>query len=151
MVLFLTIGGVWFARTNDVGQGKDRGSGSSKQINSVNRKTEVALATQTNTEGGVTVSATPTILTKNDQIWEFKVTLDTHQGSLDADLTASAILRDQKGSLFRPLSFKGDPPGGHHREGVLQFTAISASTETVTLVLNNIGNIKERVFTWTVR
>lgn len=64
----------------------------------------------------------------------FDIVMDTHQGSLDIDLTKAVVLRD-KNSTSQPIGWSGDPPGGHHRKGVLTFSKPDGSFE----LLLNIG------------
>src|SRR5512142_2228690 len=53
--------------------------------------------------------------------WEFEVAMDTHIKPLDSDLAKSATLVDGGGRRYAADSWQGDPPGGHHRKGVLRF------------------------------
>jgi hypothetical protein len=52
---------------------------------------------------------------------KFQVAMDTRTKQLNDDLTKTAALVDDGGRRYLPLSWQGDPPGGHHRKGVLQF------------------------------
>jgi hypothetical protein len=75
----------------------------------------------------------------------FAVSLDTHAGSLSADLAASSRL-EVGGTTWSAAGWDGDPTGGHHRKGTLRFTAAGAPTGTVTLTLSGLGD--PVVFTW---
>ncbi len=75
----------------------------------------------------------------------FKVVMDTHSVDLDVyDLAALAILRDSQGREFKPLSWKA-PKGGHHREGVLTFSAdqtlLSTGTTYVELFIKDVAGV----------
>lgn len=110
-----------------------------------------SLTTQKNSEGSVTVKITPENISKDKKTWQFQVILDTHTGSLDENLTKSAELTDEKRNKLLPLSWDGDPPGGHHREGVLTFPAFQERPQSVTLILRAVGGISERKFSWNVQ
>jgi len=102
---------------------------------------------QSATEGSVTISATPMRI--GDE-WKIDLVFDTHSVELDQDLLANAALYDDASWEYRPVSWEGDQPGGHHRKGTLAFLGIRESTRTLTLVIKDIGGIPERIFNWTV-
>lgn len=107
------------------------------------------LKSQTSSEGSVTISVTPSKLA-NAGTWEFEITLDTHSVELDSDLTKAAILiADDK--EYQPIAWDGDPPGGHHRNGILQFAPISQQPESIALKIRNIGGVEERDFIWQLK
>jgi len=108
---------------------------------------KTALPSQTNSEGSVTITVTP----KNISQLTFEIVLDTHSGSLDEDLTQNAVLIDSWGNIQKPISWTGDPPGGHHRKGELLFQPFSQKTKSLTLKISNTGEIPERKFIWNVR
>lgn len=105
-----------------------------------------ALETQTNDEGPVTVTITPRI---SSEI-AFEIILDTHSGELNADLTQVATLTDENGKTYKPARWEGDPPGGHHRTGILSFDPIAPIPKTLRLVVQQIGGIAEREFLWLI-
>jgi len=49
---------------------------------------------------------------------------------------------------YAPLSWEGDPPGDHHREGILKFNKISPSPKEIKLKMTDVGRISERLFSW---
>ena len=106
-----------------------------------------ALETQTNSDGPVTLKATP----KFSSEIAFEITLDTHSEELNANLTQTAMLIDENGKEYKPLRWEGDPPGGHHREGILKFKPISPQPKTITLKISRIGGVPERKFLWTIQ
>jgi hypothetical protein len=63
-------------------------------------------------------------------------------------MTAVSVLSDGKGHDKKPLSWQGDPPGGHHRKGVLAFKPFSSAPETLTVNIRQVGSVPERTFTW---
>jgi len=74
--------------------------------------------------------------------------MDTHSIDLKDDLVKTSILRDEKGTEYAPVAWDGAGPGGHHREGVLKFGALTGSPKQVTLVIKGVVGVAERVFTW---
>lgn len=105
-----------------------------------------ALAAQTSRRGGVTVSVTPKDVAAGAPRWDFEVVFDTHSVDLNHDLVKSAALIDAAGDRHAPLAWDGDPPGGHHRKGVLRFKPLGAVDE-ITLQIRDVG-VPERVFRW---
>lgn len=111
-----------------------------------------AALTQTSDGGGVTIKAT---WLAEQQAPTFTIVLDTHSAALDGyDLRQLAVLR-VNGSIVSPLSWDA-PAGGHHRSGTLTFPAsapdgrplITDQTRQVELILRDIGDVPERVLTW---
>lgn len=95
--------------------------------------------------GGVTVNATPGTLSGG--VWDFQIVFDTHSQDLRDDVAKSASLAAD-GAVSAPLEWSGDPPGGHHRKGVLRFKAPTTRPATIELRLNRPGEAKPRVFRW---
>ena len=104
-----------------------------------------ALETQTNSEGSVIVKITPNLSTEV----AFEVVLDTHSGEISADLVQAVTFKDENSKEYKPLRWEGDPAGGHHREGILTFGIITPTPKTLQLIVQNIGGIAERSFSWT--
>ncbi len=107
-----------------------------------------ASATKENTEGTVMVSVTPQDLSKNAKTWRFAVRLNTHVSPITQDMLKVTSLSVGAGPGEAPTGWDGDPPGGHHRRGVLAFTPIAPTPETVTLHIRNVGGVSDRAFTW---
>jgi len=103
---------------------------------------------QMNSEGEVTVKVSPKDLTQSAASWDFEIILNTHSVELSYDLTQTSILRDEDGKEYRPLSWEGDPPGGHHREGLLSFSVISPKPRKIELIMREISRVAERRFLW---
>ena len=108
------------------------------------------LQAKENNEGNVMVTVTPLSLSTTADAWRFEVRLNTHVAPLTEDLAAASVLSDGKGHDERPSAWQGDPPGGHHRKGILIFKPISPSAESVTLKIRQVGAVPERTFTWKV-
>ncbi len=106
------------------------------------------LLTQTNSEGAVTIKVTLENVSGDKKAWQFKIVLDTHTGSLNEDLLNNSVLIDDQGEKLKPKTWKGDPPGGHHREGLLTFESFSQAPKSVILILRSVGDVSERKFTW---
>jgi len=113
-------------------------------------KEQTQLKPQTNSEGQVEVEVTPVDVSPNSEAWKFGVTLNTHSVELDYDLKKITVLVDDKGTAFRPEIWEGAGPGGHHREGILKFPTFPTMTDTITLNIQDVGDIAERSFTWSI-
>ena len=103
-----------------------------------------------NSQGGVTVTVTPTELGRSAKVWVFKVVLDTHTQDLSDDLTAISVLTAQ-GRQARPLAWEGAGPGGHHRQGLLNFAAFEPLPDAVELRIQRPDEEKPRTFRWEVK
>lgn len=104
-----------------------------------------SLTAQTNSAAGVTLTATPHALPGG--AWEFDVALNTHSQELKDDLAKSATLV-AGGKTFAPAAWQGDPPGGHHRKGVLKFNAVDPSPGKIELRIARPGEPNPRSFRW---
>lgn len=109
------------------------------------------LAAQRSSAGGVTVAVTPQNLAAGAKSWDFKVVLDTHAGELNDDLVKTAALLDDKGARHVPVKWEGAGPGGHHREGLLKFNAISPQPAAIELQIQRTGESKPRSFRWQLK
>ncbi len=107
-----------------------------------------SLRSQISREGQVTVKVTPLTLSAGADAWRFEIEFDTHSVPLTHDLSAIAVLTDAGGIEYPPDAWEGDPPGGHHRKGVLAFKPIRPMPESVTLKIRKVGSAAERTFTW---
>ena len=107
-----------------------------------------SLETKESTEGPVSVTVTPLGLENNSPTGNFEISLDTHSEELSADLVAVSELVDDQGKIYLPISWEGDGPGGHHREGVLKFNPISPKPKSLVLKIKDVGGIPERSFKW---
>jgi hypothetical protein len=109
-----------------------------------------AAEQQTSNEGGVVVRVTPGRLTPEAATWDFEVVFETHTTPLTGDPAQFTVLIDPQWRAHAPLRWDGDPPGSHHRKGVLRFKPIRPAPATVTLKIRGIGGVAERVFTWSI-
>ena len=87
----------------------------------------------------------------------FEVRMNTHSADLDAyKLEEMAILKTDRGKVYKPLGWFNPGGGGHHRFGTLKFPGknkdggdiITKDTKEITLIISNIDNVKERSFQW---
>lgn len=106
------------------------------------------LETLTNSEAAVTVKVTPMNISPEADSWDFEIVLNTHSVALDQDMRRVAVLIDAAGLPRQPQRWEGDPPGGHHREGVLRFQPPAAMPEILELRIRGIGGDSERMFRW---
>ena len=107
-----------------------------------------ATVTQSSSELGVTVKVTPKSIGSPDSRWEFAIVLDTHSADLSDDLTQSATLTTDDGRTFKPVSWTGAAPGGHHREGVLAFEVSAPRPSAIELRIDRPGESAPRTFRW---
>lgn len=107
------------------------------------------LATQSSSEASVTVKVTPRTLTGAN--WDFEVVFDTHSQVLNDDLEKTAVLVAVGGATQSPVKWQGDPPGGHHRSGTLQFKAVSPLPASIELRITRQGEAKPRSFRWQLK
>lgn len=105
-----------------------------------------ALPSSENDQGKVNVTVTPTL--SDSGSWQFAVQFNTHVAPITQDIVAVSVLTDDKGNEEKPLSWQGDPPGGHHRKGVLLFKPFDPRPSAVTLKIREVGSVAERAFTW---
>ena len=104
--------------------------------------------TQTDDQAGVTIVVTPLDLAPESSEWKFDVGINTHSVELDQDMTKIVVLTDDQGKEYKPVRWDGAPPGGHHREGVLAFSAIRPAPRLVGLTIRDIGGIPARSLQW---
>lgn len=108
-----------------------------------------SLATQSSSEASVTVKITPRTLT--GATWDFDVAFDTHSQALNDDLEKAAVLVVAGGATQTPIKWQGDPPGGHHRSGTLQFKAVTPMPAAIELRITRQGEAKPRSFRWQLK
>jgi hypothetical protein len=107
------------------------------------------LPARTSAVGGVTLKATPRSLAAAG--WEFALAFDTHTRELSDDVANIAALIADGGASYAPLEWQGDPPGGHHRKGVLRFKPVTPAPRTIELRILRAGESAPRSFRWELR
>jgi hypothetical protein len=80
----------------------------------------------------------------------FKVWLNTHYVDLGYDMTEISILSDDLGNQYTASSWKGSPPGGHHRRGILEFPTLEGNPKELKLILHGIAGVPEITFRWNI-
>ncbi len=105
---------------------------------------------QSNTGGSVTIDVEWTKAENGFLI--FDVTMNTHSLDLDQyDLGELAVLRDDMGNEYHPVSWDS-APGGHHRNGILTFSlpdsVSQGEAKYVEMIIQDVAGIEERVLKW---
>lgn len=108
------------------------------------------LTAQKSDAAGVRVVVKPKSVGPNMAVWEFEVTTDTHTTPLTVDLVKASILIDEGSRRYTPTAWEGDPPGGHHRKGILKFSSPPLTAKSIKLEITDIGGSAPRVFHWTL-
>ena len=108
-----------------------------------------AYDTKSNRQNSVRVDVRPIQLFPGKPA-RFEVRMNAHAGDLDQDIVAVSTLTDDQGRNYRPTNWKGSPPGGHHRKGVLEFPVLDGTPVSIILVIREIANVPERIYEWTV-
>jgi len=102
-----------------------------ENIDVVDNKGQTVSAVELlNEEGNVTVL----VDSLNEANTNFRVTLGTHSVELNYDLVKLSSLFDIDGNEYIPISWGGDPAGGHHRTGVLKFDSEKIENPALLLI-----------------
>ena len=107
-----------------------------------------ALSPQSSSFAGVTLTATPRL---SASVWEFELAFNTHTQNLVDDPAKSAQLIVDGGAPYAALEWQGDPPGGHHRKGVLSFKPAAPAPRAIELRIQRAGEAALRSFRWELR
>lgn len=99
------------------------------------------------TQNAVTLDVTPRSASADGSL-PIEITLTTHSQELNDDLLNTAVLVTADGIKHRPTEWKGDPPGGHHRKGVLVFNPYPAGKQNLELIIQRPGESQPRRFRW---
>jgi hypothetical protein len=113
--------------------------------------TAASLDVRVSDAGGVRIAVKPISFDPGAKSWDFEVSMDTHTKPLDQDLTRVSVLVDDTGRQHTPSGWKGDPPGGHHRKGVLQFAPVPGNPKSLEIRITGVGTPEARVFAWNLR
>ncbi len=105
---------------------------------------------QSNTGESVTIDVE--WIKEGDGLLIFDVSMNTHSVDLDEyDLGELAVLRDDTGNEYHPVSWDS-APGGHHRKGTLTFpipdSLSQGKARYVEIVIRDVAGIEERVLKW---
>jgi hypothetical protein len=74
--------------------------------------------------------------------------MDTRGQPLADDLLKTVRLVTEDGRQLEPSAWKGSPPGGRHREGVLEFPAPDPAPRSFELRMQRPGEPTSRFFRW---
>ncbi len=107
----------------------------------------VTFETQSSNGGSVTVAVKPTTLAVGEPV-AFDIAMNTHSVDLSDDMTKISVLRDDTGKEYKPTTWDGAEPGGHHRSGTLLFPALTGKPKYVELVVKGLAKVPERLFKW---
>ncbi|MCZ7382628.1 MAG: hypothetical protein O8C64_13790 [Candidatus Methanoperedens sp.] len=99
------------------------------------------LEPRENSDGGIKISVT--YLPEISDGTAFAIGVTAHMDYNDG-FENSSYLRDSTGKIYRPVSYEGSR--GHHAAGTLRFPKIE--TKGFELVIQDVGDVKERVFKW---
>ena len=105
---------------------------------------------QSNTEGSVTIDVE--WIKAEDGLLIFDVSMNTHSVDLDQyDLGELAVLHDDTGNEYHPVSWDS-APGGHHRKGTLIFpipdSLSQGKAKYLEIMIRDVAGIEERVLKW---
>jgi len=107
------------------------------------------LPARTTSLGGVSLKVTSQSLSAT--AWDFYLLFETHVQEITDDLVKNSALIADGAAPVAPFEWKGDPPGGHHRRGVLRFKPPSPAPRTVELRIQRPGEAGPRVYRWELR
>jgi hypothetical protein len=113
-----------------------------------NQTVESNYQVKEDSQGEVSVKVTPLSLSAKKEI-VFEVVLNTHSIPLEQDLKTAAVLKDESGKEYEPVSWSGGT-GGHHLLGELIFSAISKDSKSITLIIKDIAGL-DRTFSWDIK
>lgn len=143
IVLAVFVGGCSSGFTSQPEPGGSASSGAVSQVPTNGR-------VQSNDGGRVTIDI-EWLRAENDSL-VFNVAMNTHSVDLDQyDLGELAVLRDDTGNEYHPVSWDSTP-GGHHRSGTLTFSLPDSLSQGkaryVEMVIRDIAGIEKRLLKW---
>jgi hypothetical protein len=111
---------------------------------------ELGYEPQISDERQVKITAALQNITQDAKTWDFEVVLETHTHALSDGMEKFSVLIAD-GKQYKPVGWKGSPPGGHHRKGLLRFKAIAPLPASVELQIRLIGDPSPRSFKWLLK
>ena len=112
------------------------------------QKEQATLQMQSVTIGDVEYFITPKNIISSSKTWDFEIILDTHTGSLNQDLATLINIADNKGNEYQATKWVGDPPGGHHRKGILEFIPITPYPSSIDLKIQTTTTAQDIILNW---
>ncbi len=105
---------------------------------------------QSNTGGSVTIDVE--WIEESEGLLIFDVSMNTHSVDLDQyDLGEMAVLSDDTGDEYHPVSWDS-APGGHHRQGTLTFpipdSVSQGKAKYIEIMIRDVADIEERILKW---
>ncbi len=110
----------------------------------VSQSGSAAFETRSNDGESVTVAVKPTALVVGEPA-VFDIAMNTHSVDLSDDLTKVSVLRDDAGKEYKPTTWEGSEPGGHHGSGTPIFPALTRKPKYVVLVVKGVAKVPEGV------
>lgn len=98
-------------------------------------------------EGAVGIEMEPILKSGSTEV---RVSLNTHSGDLGLDLAQAIRLADDRGGVYKAISWDGPPPGGHHISGTLTFPAVDLKAVKLVLTVQSMNGEPEHVFDWDI-
>ena len=116
----------------------------------ISNAAEASYAPQVSDERQIKITATLQDIAKEAKTWDFELVMETRTHALSEGMEdASVLIAD--GKKYYPVGWKGSPPGGRHRKGVLRFKAIAPQPASVELQIRLIGDPAPRSFKWRLK
>tara|TARA_B100000508_G_scaffold89939_1_gene70076 strand:+ start:854 stop:1327 length:474 start_codon:yes stop_codon:yes gene_type:complete len=144
-VLLLLIGYVFYQGQGANNEVSESNTQVAEQMNGQLQAGE--YSEQTDDTGPVSVTVKPLSLSDSGD-WTFELTLQTHSVDLTMDIVESVVLIAGDGSEIKPTSWDGDPPEGHHRTGIVSFSAPDSDSQSITIEVRNVAGVPAREFSW---
>lgn len=123
-------------------------SGSVAEAGTPERAEPAILQSKTDSQGDVDITLTPRFGEDPQNPFKVEVEINTHSIELGDDLAQAIELRDARGTMYKPQVYEGDPPGGHHRKGVVRFEKLDLRSESFEIEVRGVGGIQVRTFRW---
>lgn len=130
----LLVFGIFYSASNKNNKREQASPIPTKQIS------QNTFETKTDSQGEVSVEVTPKKIGRS--VFEFEISMNTHSVTLDQDMAAVSKLIDDQKTEYKPVFWKGDGPGGHHRSGALRFEEIAQNAKSIKLIINSIGGVE---------
>jgi hypothetical protein len=129
-------------------------TGNDKVVQGVQRNTAASeenpattLEGKVKSMGAVEVEVTPISVEPKSNM-KFEIALNTHSVDLSYDYTDIISAEDDKGNVYKVISWSGGE-GGHHLRGQIELEPILQEAGEITLIIDDIDDQKE-TFEWSL-